>query len=134
MIPAVLAHYRIVRSIGAGGMGEVFLADDEKLGRQVALKVLSDTFAPEPERCARFAREARAVAALNHPNIVTIYSVEEQDGLLFMTMELVDGKTLADVIPARGLPLDHSRTMMMVCVDSQSRTLTNTLFFGRPRS
>jgi serine/threonine-protein kinase len=110
MIPEVLAHYRIVRSIGAGGMGEVFLADDEKLGRKVALKVLSHTFAAEPERRARFAREARAVAALTHPNIVTIYSVEEQDDLLFMTMGLVEGKTLADVIPAGGLPSTDSST------------------------
>ncbi len=96
MVPATLAHYRIVRPLGAGGMGEVFLAEDTKLGRHVALKVLTHASAADPERRDRFDREARDVAALNHPNIITIHSVEEQDGLLFLTMELVEGKTLTD--------------------------------------
>jgi serine/threonine protein kinase len=82
LIPATLGHYRIVRPIGAGGMGEVFLAEDGKLGRNVALKVLAHALAADPERRGRFEREARAVAALNHPNIITIYSVEDLDGLL----------------------------------------------------
>lgn len=107
MVPATLGHYHIVRSIGAGGMGEVFLADDTRLGRSVALKVLSRSLAGDPERRGRFEREARAVAALNHPNIITIHSVEEQDGLLFLTMELVEGKTLSELIPPHGLPVDQ---------------------------
>src|SRR4051794_19620971 len=104
MLPATLRHYHIVRSIGAGGMGQVYLADDTKLGRQVALKVLSRSLAGDPERRGRFEREARVVAALNHPNIITIHSVEEQDGIVFLTMELVEGKTLSELIPRGGLP------------------------------
>ena len=103
MLPATLGHYRIVRPIGAGGMGEVFLADDGKLGRKVALKVLAHALAADPERRGRFDREARAVAALNHPNIITIYSVEDLDGVLFLTMELVEGKTLTELIPPHGM-------------------------------
>jgi eukaryotic-like serine/threonine-protein kinase len=107
MIGTQLGHYRIERLLGAGGMGEVYLADDTKLGRQVALKVLSPALAADPDRRERFEREARAAAALNHPNIVTIHSVEEIDGVCFLTLELVDGQTLADVIPPGGLPLDR---------------------------
>src|SRR5450432_3708664 len=89
-----LSHSRIVDKIGAGGMGEVYRATDTKLNRDVALKVLPAEMALDPERLARFQREARAVAALNHPHIVTIYSVEELDGVHFLTMELVDGQPL----------------------------------------
>src|SRR4029079_14163697 len=81
------------------------LAEDTKLGRQVALKVLASETASDPDRRARFEREARAIAALNHPGIVTIHSVEEHQGLLFITMELVEGQTLAQYIPAAGMPL-----------------------------
>lgn len=97
-----LGHYTILRSLGKGGMGEVYLAEDAKLGRRVALKVLPLEMAADPERRARFEREARAVAALNHPNIVTVHSVEEADGIHFITMELVDGKTLTELLPKRG--------------------------------
>ena len=88
-------------------MGEVFLADDGKLGRKVALKVLAHALAADPERRGRFEREARAVAALNHPNIITIYSVEDRDGVLFLTMELVEGKTLTELIPPHGMSLEQ---------------------------
>ena len=87
-------------------MGEVFLAEDTRLHRRIAIKVLSRTMATDDERRQRFEREARAVAALNHPNIVTIYSVEEADGVPFLTMELVDGRPLSELIPERGLSLD----------------------------
>ncbi len=103
MVPSTLAHYRIVRPVGAGGMGEIYLAEDTKLGRQVALKVLAPALAGDPERRDRFEREARAVAALNHPNIVTLHSVEQEDGVLFLTMELVEGKALTDLIPRQGM-------------------------------
>ncbi|MBK5296887.1 MAG: serine/threonine-protein kinase [Vicinamibacteria bacterium] len=106
MIGTTLGHYRILERLGKGGMGEVFLADDTKLGRQVALKILTPELASDSDWRQRFEREARAVAALNHPNIVTIHSVEEADGVLFLTLELVDGATLATHIPPTGLPLD----------------------------
>jgi eukaryotic-like serine/threonine-protein kinase len=107
MIGTTLGHYRIENLLGTGGMGEVYLAHDTRLGRQVALKVLSGELARDPDRRLRFEREARAAAALNHPNIITIHSVEEIDGTPFLTLELVDGQTLAESIPAGGLPLDR---------------------------
>jgi len=87
--------YEIVALIGAGGMGEVYRARDRRLGRQVALKVLPSDVARDPDRRARFEQEARAVAALNHPHIVTLYSLEEAGGSLFITLELVEGETIA---------------------------------------
>jgi serine/threonine protein kinase len=100
-----LNHYRVVRPLGAGGMGEVYEAEDTKLKRRVALKILGADTEADPARRSRFEKEARAVAALNHPNIVTIYSVEECDGTTFLTMELVEGRTLGALIPPHGLPL-----------------------------
>ena len=105
MIGQTLGHYRIVREIGSGGMGEVYLAEDTTLDRQVALKVLPPELADDADRRARFTREARAVAALNHPNIVTVHSVEESGGVHFITMELVKGKTLAELLPRQGFAL-----------------------------
>ncbi|UCF38486.1 MAG: protein kinase [Acidobacteriota bacterium] len=103
MIGKTLSHYRISASLGAGGMGEVWKAEDQRLGREIALKVLPSEFALDPQRLRRFKLEARAVAALNHPGIVTIHSVEEAEGIYFMTMELVEGKTLDQLIPSEGL-------------------------------
>jgi TolB-like protein len=88
-------------------MGEVFRATDTKLGRDVALKILPPDVAGDPERLARFQREARAVAALNHPNVVTLYSVEESDGVHFLTMELIEGHPLGQLIPENGLPVER---------------------------
>src|ERR1700690_3424225 len=102
-----LGPYEILSPIGAGGMGEVFRARDPRLGRDVAIKVLPAAMSTDPDRMARFQREARAVAALNHPHIVTIYSVEEAGGIHFLTMELVEGKPLDRIIPAHGLPADQ---------------------------
>jgi len=107
VVGRTLAHYRVTALIGAGGMGEVYRAIDSKLGREVALKVLPAGVANDPERLARFHREARAVAAINHPHIVTIHSVEEADGVHFLTMELMDGRVLARGIPPSGLPIDR---------------------------
>ena len=100
-----LAHYRILKKLGQGGMGVVYLAEDTKLSRQVALKVLAEELQRSPESLARFRTEARAAAALNHPNIATLYSVEEADGQVFITMEYVDGPPLRKFIPAQGLEL-----------------------------
>ena len=105
MIGTTLGHYRIVRSLGRGGMGDVYAAEDSRLNRTVALKVLPSATAADPDRLKRFQREAQAVAALNHPNVVTIYSVEETNGVPFLTMELVDGATLDEMIPQRGMDL-----------------------------
>ena len=105
-VPEQLNHYRIVAPLGKGGMGEVFVAEDTKLQRKVALKVLSALMASDPERRQRFEREAQAVAALNHPNIVTIHSVEEDRGIPFLTMELVEGRPLNEVMTAGPLALD----------------------------
>jgi serine/threonine protein kinase len=107
MTGSTLGHYRIERLLGSGGMGDVYLADDTKLGRRVALKVLSRGLSSDSDRRERFEREARAAAALNHPNIVTIYSVEEVDGVSFLTLELIEGQALVAMIPAGGLALDR---------------------------
>ncbi len=120
MIGKNLAHYKIVSSLGKGGMGEVYVAEDTKLGRRVALKVLPAEMAADPERRARFEREARAVAALSHPNIVTVHSVEEADGVHFITMELVDGKTLAKMLPKNGFALSELLEIAIPLADAVS--------------
>ena len=102
-----LAHYRVSTVIGAGGMGEVYRATDTKLARDVALKILPPDMASDPDRLDRFQREARAVAALNHPNVVTVYSVEESDNVHFITMELIEGQPLDRLISANGLPVEQ---------------------------
>jgi Tol biopolymer transport system component len=105
-IPDTLNHYRILGPLGKGGMGEVYAAEDTRLHRKVALKVLPALMARDPERQQRLQREAQLVAALNHPNIVTIHSVEEDQGVLFLTMELVEGRLLSEMASAGGLPVD----------------------------
>jgi serine/threonine protein kinase len=100
-----LAAYEIISALGAGGMGEVYRARDSRLGREVALKILPPDVTNEPGRLERFDREARAIAALNHPHIVTIYSTEEADGIRFLTMELVDGCTLSDLVTSSGMAM-----------------------------
>ena len=107
IVGTMLAHYRIAAKLGEGGMGEVYRATDTKLGRDVALKVLPADVGRDPDRLARFQREAKALAALDHPNIVTIYSVEEADGVHFLTMQLVEGQSLDRVIPEGGLPVER---------------------------
>ena len=102
-----LGPYEIQSPLGAGGMGEVYRATDTKLGRDVALKVLPAEMAQDPERLGRFRREAKALAQLDHPNIVTIYSVEESDGVHFLTMQLVEGQPLDRLICTGGLPLEQ---------------------------
>jgi TolB-like protein/lipoprotein NlpI len=100
-----LGHYRIERLIGQGGMGAVYLAEDTRLHRRIALKILPPELSSSPDRLARFEREAQAVAALNHPHIVTLYSVEEAEGIHFITMELVEGASLDAKLAPAGLPL-----------------------------
>ena len=107
MMTGTLGHYRILRPLGSGGMGEVYLAEDTKLGRQVALKTLPPELTADGGRRERFEREARAVASLNHPSIVTLHSIDQVDETPFITMEYVDGKPLRELIPKQGLPLDR---------------------------
>src|SRR6201993_1236568 len=104
---SILGAYEIQSPLGAGGMGEVYRATDTKLGRDVALKVLPAEMAQDAERLGRFRREAKVLAQLDHPNIVTIYSVEESDGVHFLTMQLVEGQPLDRLICTGGLPLEQ---------------------------
>jgi serine/threonine protein kinase len=100
-----LGPYRIERPIGAGGMGEVYRARDTKLGRDVAIKILPRIFTSDPERLARFEREARMLAALNHPHIGAIYGLEDADGVPSLVLELVEGPTLAERLAGGPLPV-----------------------------
>jgi serine/threonine protein kinase len=109
-----LAHYHVLAKIGSGGMGDVYLAQDLALNREIALKVLPPELAESEERRARFEREAKAVAALNHPDIVTIHSVEQVDGVHFITMELVIQTIL---MLARGVERGDSRDRVRADID-----------------
>ncbi len=108
MIERRLGHYDITAHLGSGGMGDVYQATDTKLGRSVALKFLPEAFAHDAARVVRFEREARALAALNHPHIAAIHGLEESNGRSFLVMELVPGQTLDDRIGHRPLPLDDA--------------------------
>src|ERR671937_938799 len=112
-----LGAYEITALLGSGGMGEVYRARDARLGRDIAIKVLPAAFSRDAERLRRFEQEARAAAALNHPNIVTIYSVEKSDSVLFLTMELIEGRPLALVIPKGGLSVGELLTIVVPLVD-----------------
>ncbi len=108
MIGRTLSHYKVLEKIGEGGMGEVYLARDTKLDREVAVKVLPATFSENRERLARFEREARLLASLNHPNIAAIHELEESDGVHFLALEYVPGETLAERIKRGPIPIDEA--------------------------
>ena len=103
-----LGHYDVTTLLGEGGMGQVWQATDTQLNRQVALKILPDAFAADPDRLARFKREAQILASLNHPNIAAIYGIEEAEGTRALVLELVEGPTLADRIAKGPIPLDEA--------------------------
>ena len=103
-----LGHYDVTALLGEGGMGQVWQATDTQLNRQVALKILPDAFASDPDRLARFTREAQILASLNHPNIAAIYGIEEAEGTRALVLELVEGPTLADRIAKGAIPLDEA--------------------------
>ena len=107
-VAARVGPYEILSALGAGGMGKVYRADDTKLTRDVALKILPDVFANDPDRLARFQREAQVLASLNHPNIGGIYGLEDADGVRALVLELVEGPTLADRIAQGSIPLDEA--------------------------
>ena len=102
-----LGHFLIREKIGAGGMGEVYMAEDQRLGRQVAIKILPAELAVDSGRRARFDREARAASALNHPNIAHIYDVGDEDGTHFIAMEYVEGQDLGERLSGASLDQDE---------------------------
>src|SRR5262245_32259550 len=108
MVGKTLAHYEIESSLGAGGMGEVYRARDTRLGRSVAVKLLPEMFARDEERIARFQREAKVLASLNHPNIAALYGLEESDKRHFLVMELVEGDTLAQRMVRGSIPVEDA--------------------------
>ena len=108
MIPESIGPYRVLGKLGAGGMGEVYRARDVKLNRDVAIKVLPDLFSADPDRLARFRREAQVLASLNHPNIGHIYGLEDSSGAHALVLELIEGPTLADRIAQGPIPLDEA--------------------------
>src|SRR5213592_2267762 len=103
-----LGPYEILSLLGSGGMGQVYRARDTKLNRDVALKILPDAFASDPERLARFTREAQTLASLNHPHIAAIYGLEESGGVRALVMELVEGEDLSQRIARGAIPLDEA--------------------------
>jgi eukaryotic-like serine/threonine-protein kinase len=113
-----LGMYEILGPLGAGGMGEVYRAKDLRLGRNVAVKVLPPEVASSPDRLARLEREARTVAGLNHPNIVTLFSIEDEGEIRFLTMELVEGRPLVDLISSGGLPLSRVLELSIPLADA----------------
>ena len=108
MIGKTLSHYKIIEKIGQGGMGVVYRAEDTNLSRDVAIKVLPEQFTKDPQRLARFEREAKLLASLNHPNIAAIYGLEEADGVRFLALELVEGETLADLLTKGPVPVEKT--------------------------
>ena len=108
MIGKTLGNFECTSLLGKGGMGEVYKAQDQKLGRDVAIKVLPEEFAKDIDRVARFQREAKLLASLNHPNIAAIYGLEESDGTHFLVLELIEGDTLADRLKKGAIPVEEA--------------------------
>jgi serine/threonine protein kinase/Tfp pilus assembly protein PilF len=129
MIGKTLSHFKVLEEIGEGGMGAVYMAEDLNLGRKVALKILREEMASNPDRLERFRREAQAVAALNHPNIVTIHSIEEAPEGHFITMELVQGKGLDEIVTGDGLSsermLEIAQPLIRALMAAHERGITH---------
>ena len=118
-----IGAYEIVDVLGAGGMGEVYRARDVRLGREVAVKILSAQFQSDPDRIARFDREARALASINHPNIAAIYGVEEEAGITALVLELVDGNTLAERLRRGPIPVAEAVSLAkQIAIGLDART------------
>src|SRR5687767_12667387 len=115
---ARLGPYEVVSPLGAGGMGEVYRARDPRLHRDVAIKILPESFATDPERLARFQREAQVLASLNHPNIGGIHGLEDAGDVRALVLELVDGPTLADRIAQGPLPTDEALAIARQVADA----------------
>ncbi len=108
MIGTTISHYKVLEKIGEGGMGEVYRAEDTNLSREVAIKVLPEQFTQDPQRLARFEREAKLLAQLNHPNIAAIHSFEHSDEIHFLVLELVPGETLSERVAKGPLPVEEA--------------------------
>jgi serine/threonine protein kinase len=108
MVGTTISHYKVLEKIGQGGMGEVYRAEDTNLSREVAIKVLPEQFTQDPQRLARFEREAKLLASLNHPNIAAIYGLEEVDGVRFLALELGEGETLAERVAKGPVPVEEA--------------------------
>src|SRR5215467_2320397 len=118
MVGKTILHYRIQKEIGKGGMGVVYKAEDSKLHRTVAIKVLASELLEDEKARTRFLREARASSAIDHPNICTVYEVNEVDGILFFVMQYVEGKTLKKTIAGKALPLDQAVELALQISDA----------------
>ena len=132
---ARLGPYEILSSIGAGGMGEVYRARDTRLQRDVAIKVLPDLFAADPERLARFEREAQMLASLNHPHIAAIYGLEEGPAeagphVRALVLELVEGVTLADRIARGSIPLDEALPIARQIAEASKPRMSRASFIA----
>jgi serine/threonine protein kinase len=121
MIGKTISHYKIIEKLGSGGMGEVYLAEDMKLNRRVALKFLPAQLVSDEEFKARFTREAQAAAKLNHPNIITIHEVSQHDGRPYFAMERIDGESLREIIKSGELSTDRAIDIIMqICEGLQA--------------
>jgi serine/threonine protein kinase len=112
-VGSLIGHYRVLSLLGRGGMGEVYEAEDQTLRRRVALKLVPPHLAANPDALERFRREARAAATISDPHVVTVHSIEEADGIHFLTMELVEGTTLQAVVRPGGVPLSKALDLMI---------------------